>query len=62
MITGDESMSCNFKREKLAKDVYFSSVTDEKFKFNRISVSLILPIDRETVTVNALIPFLHRRS
>lgn len=55
-------MSYTFKREKLGHNVYFSSVTDEKFKFDKISVCLILPTDRESVTVNALVPSLLRRS
>ncbi len=53
---------CNFKREELMPNVHFSAVTDKKFKFDRITVCLIMPMDRQKVTVNALVPFLLRRS
>ena len=48
-------------REKLLDEIHFSSLTDPKFKQNRISVNLVVPLRRESVTTNALIPLLLRR-
>lgn len=41
--------------------IYFNSVTDPKFKHNRISVNFILPLNRETASDNAIIPFILRK-
>ena len=41
--------------------VYFSSITDKKFKHNRISVNLIVKLDRERVTDRAVVPFILRQ-
>lgn len=54
-------MKQNFKREQIADGIYFSSVTDPKFKHNRVTASLVLALNREDSTVNALVPFLLRR-
>ena len=44
---GDEFMEYPLIRECIANGVYFSSITDKKFKHNRISVNLIVKLDRE---------------
>ena len=54
-------MSNSFQREQLCDGVHFSSVTDPKFKHNRITANLVIPLDRETVTDNAVVPFLLRK-
>lgn len=54
-------MSCEFKREQLAPGVGFSRIWDPKFKQNRISACLILPLEKQTVTQRALLPFLLRK-
>lgn len=54
-------MSYQLKREKLCEGVHFSCVTDAKFKHNRITVHLVTPLDRKTVTSNAIVPFLLRK-
>ena len=54
-------MSNSFQREQLCDGVHFSSVTDPKFKHNRITANLVIPLDRETVTDNAVVPFPVRR-
>ena len=41
--------------------MYFSSITDKKFKHNRISVNLIVKLDREKVTDRAVVPFILRQ-
>ncbi len=48
-------MSSKLNREKIAHNVYFSSVTDARYKTNRISVNLIMPLERKTATANALL-------
>ncbi|RGX55814.1 insulinase family protein [Anaerotruncus sp. AF02-27] len=54
-------MENQFLREKIGDGVHFYQVTDPKFKHNRITVNLILPLCRESVTVNAVLPFLLRK-
>lgn len=54
-------MNNTLRRRRIGDEVYFSSLTDPKFKHNRISVNYILPLERETVSENALIPFLLRK-
>ena len=44
------------KREQIAKGTMFSSIADSRFKTNLLTVNLVLPLARETVTENALIP------
>ena len=44
------------KREQLAEGVWFGSIADSRFKTNLVTVNLIVPLRRETVTENALIP------
>ena len=54
-------MNNQFLREKLCDGVHFSSVTDSKFKHNRITANLLLKLDRDTVTDNAIVPFILRK-
>lgn len=54
-------MSHQLNRESVCDGVYFSSVTDLKFKHNRITVNLVVPLDKGTVTRNAVVPFLLRK-
>ncbi|WP_270739638.1 EF-P 5-aminopentanol modification-associated protein YfmF [Massilioclostridium coli] len=49
------------KREQIANGVYFNSILDKRFKTNRISVNLFLPLDSTTATERAIIPFLLRK-
>ena len=44
------------KREQIAEGTMFSSIADSRFKTNLLTVNLVLPLARETVTENALIP------
>ena len=50
-------MNNQFQRERLCDGVHFSSVTDSKFKHNRITANLFLKLDRAAVTDNAIVPF-----
>ena len=44
------------RREAIGDGVYFGSITDSRFKTNLLTVNLVLPLERETVTENALLP------
>lgn len=54
-------MEYPLKRECIADGVHFSSIRDKKFKHNRMSVNLIVPLDREKVTNNAVVPYILRQ-
>ncbi len=54
-------MSHRLERVRLTEGVYFSAVTDPKFKHNRISVNFITPLTAEEAANNAVVPFLLRR-
>ena len=44
-------------RKKIGNGAFMNSVTEPKFKSDRISLCLVTPIKKETATVNALVPF-----
>lgn len=54
-------MNQELNRHKLGEGVCFSSIQDQKFKHNCISVNLITPLEEDTVTANAILPYLLRR-
>ncbi len=54
-------MNQELNRTPLGEGVFFTSIRDRKFKHNYISVSLLTPLEEETVTTNALLPHLMRR-
>ena len=54
-------MNQKLNREQLAEGVFFSSVRDEKFRHNSISVNFIVPLEEETAACTAVIPSLLRR-
>lgn len=54
-------MNQDLHRTRLGDGVCFSSIQDRKFKHNCISVNLIVPLEEETVTANAVLPYLLRR-
>lgn len=45
-------------RYEIAEGVFFSSVTDKRFKLNKVSVSFITGLSEETAALNALVPCL----
>lgn len=49
-------------RQELAPGVYFSSVDDGRFKTGRISVTMLVPLKKETAARNALLPQVLTRS
>ena len=54
-------MNGTFYRESIGQGVWFSHVSDPKFKHNRISVRWIMPLREEEASANALVPFLLRK-
>lgn len=53
-------MSDVMKRVKIGDGVHFSTMIDPKFKSNRISVNLLLPLEEATAADRAIVPFLLR--
>lgn len=54
-------MSETLVRKEIGKNAYLSSIKETKFKSDRITVCLVTPLKRESVTVNALVPFVLRK-
>lgn len=51
--TNDLENFCN--RREIAQNVYITSITEKKFKVDRISVIFITPLSKETAAVNSVI-------
>ncbi len=49
-------MDNKLKREQIGNGVYFSTVTDKRYKLNRITVIFMTQLSAENASVNALIP------
>lgn len=49
-------MNDSIKRKKIGEGVFFTAITDPKFKSNRISVNLLLPLEEETAANRAIVP------
>lgn len=45
-------------RREIADRVYFSSITDKRFKLNKVSVTFVTGLSEETAALNALVPCL----
>jgi predicted Zn-dependent peptidase len=54
-------MSHGLSRVSIGDRIHFNSVSDPKFKHNRMSVNLVLPLEKETASENAVVPFLLRK-
>lgn len=54
-------MSYRFNREQLGQGVHLCSIQDTKFKHNRISINMIMPLDQESATNNAVVPYILRK-
>lgn len=48
-------MPNKFQRREIGKDIFFSSITDSRFKFNMISVNFLVPLSEETASEYALV-------
>ena len=44
------------KREIIAPNVYLTQLPNEKFKQNRLTVSMIVPNDKDKATMYAILP------
>jgi len=49
------------ERDVIADGISFSRISDGKFKSARISVNLIVPLERETASENAILPLLWQK-
>ena len=49
-------------RYNLGDGIGFSSIRDEKFRHNGITINLIAPLSADTASVNAILPFIMRKS
>ncbi|HWP50263.1 MAG TPA: insulinase family protein, partial [Clostridia bacterium] len=58
---GEVLMTINLIRTALSRGVNLSVLSDPKFKHNRISINLIVPLDAQTVSRYAILPFLMRK-
>ncbi len=54
-------MTTPFCRENIGNGVFFSSVREEKFKSDRLTVCLVAPLEKENAAVNAIVPFVLRK-
>jgi predicted Zn-dependent peptidase len=54
-------MSGEVNRERIGEHIHFTSITDAKFKHNRLTVNFVMPLSRETASENAVIPFVLRK-
>jgi len=54
-------MSTPLCRERIGDGVYFSSVGEDKFKSDRITVCFVAPLKREDAAENAIVPFILRK-
>lgn len=54
-------MSAAFHRVPIAEGVSFTAVQDPKFKHNRLSVSLILPLEEGKLSQRAIVPYILRQ-
>ena len=55
-------MLTDLNRIQLAEGVFFTAIQDKKFRHNRLSANLVVPMRADTVTEYALLSYLLRRS
>ena len=58
---GDGAVSYELNRKQIGDHIWFSSVSDSKFKHNRLSVNFVLPLSQETAADYAVVPFVLRK-
>lgn len=54
-------MEYQLKRKAIADGVFFSAITDKKFKHNRLSVNFVLKLNEEKVSDRAIVPYILRQ-
>lgn len=55
-------MDSLLKSTSIANGVNFNAIIDSRFKTNRISINFVTVLDKRTVTANAILPFLLKKS
>lgn len=55
-------MHSKLKTQSIKKGVYFSSIADDRYKTNRISVNFILKLDSKSAGENAILPYILEKS
>lgn len=59
---GDEQLKTEIDRRSVCDGVEFRSIRDSRFKTVRLSVHFFRPLEQETVSANAILPFLLTRA
>lgn len=54
-------MGGTLTRTQIGEKIHFNHVIDSKFKHNRLSVNFVMPLERETASDNAVVPFILRK-
>lgn len=54
-------MQYQLKRECIANGVHFSTITDKKFKHNRLSINFVMKLEEDKVSNRAIVPYLLRQ-
>lgn len=54
-------MNSTLNSRRIASGVGFNSVTDSRFKTNRISINFITELNKNNVTTNAILPFILKK-
>lgn len=49
------------KQDQISPGVYFNALKETRFKTNRISVNLLMPLDSQQASARAILPFLLRK-
>lgn len=58
---GKDDESLNYKKEEIKKGITLHTINTNKFKTNLFAVFITMPINKETVTMNALLPLVLKR-
>lgn len=52
----------NVYKKSIAQDINFTNIKDNRFKTAKLSFNILMPLKAETVSANAILPFILRRS
>lgn len=55
-------MSIKYERREICEGIHFSTAVDERFKTTSVSVNLMTPLNADTASANAIIPFILAKS
>lgn len=54
-------MKNNLTRHTIGNQIHFNVISDCKFKYNRISVNIIIPLDKESAASYAVLPYVLKK-